>query len=56
MPNSTSEKIRAQSENILIAFSSQSRIYHKIPIGFLDLKILLDWLSDNLRYLILIFL
>lgn len=35
----TSENIRPQSENILIAFSSQSPISHKIPIGFLDLKI-----------------
>ena len=37
--NSTSEKIRPHSENILITFSSQSPIFHKIPIGFLDLKI-----------------
>ena len=31
-PNSAPEKIRPQSENILIAFSSQSPISHKIDI------------------------
>ena len=38
-PNSTSEKIRPQSENILIAFSSQSPISEAIIILDFESKI-----------------